>query len=79
MAGTMGDLGTSQGVGEMASQGELVAAVKAAAVERDGRTTLRCSDAFRLAGALSADLEAIGQICDENGIRIVQCQLGCFK
>jgi hypothetical protein len=63
----------------MASQEELVAAVKAAAAERDGRITLRCSDAFRLADTLSSNLAAIGQICDDNGIRIVQCQLGCFK
>ncbi len=63
----------------MASREEVISAVKAGAVERDGRVTLRCSDAFRIADALSSDLAEIGQICNENGIRIVQCQLGCFK
>lgn len=63
----------------MVSQAALEAAVKAAAVERDGRIVLCCSDAFRLADTMSADLAIIGEICNEHGIRIVQCQLGCFK
>jgi hypothetical protein len=63
----------------MASHEELVSAVRAGTVERDGRVTLRCSDAFQIADSLSASLAEIGQICNENGIRIVQCQLGCFQ
>lgn len=63
----------------MASIEELVLAVKESTAERDGRVILRCSDAFRIADSLSADLAEIGRICNENGIRIVQCQLGCFK
>ena len=63
----------------MASNEELVSAVKAGAVERDGRVALRCSDAFQIADSLSVNLAEIGQICNENGIRIIQCQLGCFK
>ncbi len=63
----------------MATHDDLAAAVKAAAVERDGRIVLRCSDAFRLAESLSADLMAIGKICDDEGIRVGQCQLGCFQ
>lgn len=62
----------------MDSRDELVAAVKAAAIERNGRIVLRCSDAFRLAESLSADPMEIGAICEDQGIRIGQCQLGCF-
>jgi hypothetical protein len=68
-----------KGESKMASHEDLVSAVKAGAVERDGRVTLRCSDAFQIADSLSATLAAIGQICNENGIRIIQCQLGCFQ
>lgn len=63
----------------MATQDEVRAAVKGAAVERDGRMTLRCADAFQVARQIGADLKAIGQTCNEEHIRIVQCQLGCFK
>lgn len=54
-------------------------AIEAAAVEREGRTVLRCADAFRIAEAHSVGLGAIGAICNQNNIKIVQCQLGCFK
>jgi len=63
----------------MGSQEELTASVKAVCVERDGRLTLRCADAFQVAKKASTDLATIGRICDENGIKVVQCQLGCFK
>lgn len=63
----------------MPSNEEVVAAVKTAAVERDGRTVLRCSDAFKLAEEHSVAVAVLGKICNENGIKIVQCQLGCFK
>ena len=63
----------------MGSEQEMVEAVKQAAVERDGRMTLRCADAFAVAERFGAARPSIGQICNDNRIRIVQCQLGCFK
>ena len=63
----------------MSSRDELVTAVKAAASDRDGRAVLSCSDAFRLAEAHAAPVAMIGRICNETGIKIVHCQLGCFK
>jgi hypothetical protein len=63
----------------MNSNEVLVSAVKAAAAERDGRLILRCADAFRIAGEYSVGVGVIGGICNENSIKIVQCQLGCFK
>ena len=63
----------------MSSNEALVAAVKAAASDGDGRTVLRCSDAFKLAEEHAVEVGVIGQICNEINVRIVQCQLGCFK
>ncbi len=63
----------------MDNQQALVEAVKKAATEADGQLTLRCSKAFEVAGQLGASVGAIGRICNEEGIKIVQCQLGCFK
>jgi len=58
---------------------ELVAAVKAAAGERDGRAVLSCSAAFKLAEEHAAPVSVIGQICNEIGVKVIHCQLGCFK
>lgn len=43
---------------------------------RDGK--LSCAEAHRLAQELGASLLTIGQACDELGIKIRNCQLGCF-
>ena len=53
--------------------------VKQAATERDGRLTLRCGEAFTLAEKHGVPLAEIGRLCNENHIKIVGCQLGCFK
>lgn len=58
---------------------KVMAAVQAAATDRAGKRVLRCADAFRIAGECSAGLALVGQICNELKIKIVQCQLGCFK
>lgn len=42
----------------------------------DGK--LYCAKAFRLAAAHDVKLWQIGQICDEEKIKIASCQLGCF-
>lgn len=39
---------------------------------------LACVDAFRIARDLDVPLDDVGRACDELGIRISQCQLGCF-
>ena len=49
-------------------QDERVEAIKRAAMERDGRMTLRCADAFDLAKQLDIDLLDIGLICDIDWI-----------
>jgi len=47
--------------------------------ERDGKKTLACQDAFFLAEENGLEPLDIGRVCNLNNIRIVRCQLGCFK
>lgn len=62
----------------MSSNEELVAAVKAAAGEREGRAVLSCSAAFKIAEELSVPVAAVGKTCNEIGVKVIHCQLGCF-
>ncbi|MFH1143772.1 MAG: hypothetical protein V1774_04440 [Candidatus Eisenbacteria bacterium] len=43
---------------------------------KEGR--LACRDALATAAALETPPAWIGRVCDAEGIRIVNCQLGCF-
>lgn len=63
----------------MEEQDALVEAVKQAAVEREGRTTLSCAEAFAVARKFGASLDAVGAACNKARVKIVDCQLGCFK
>ena len=63
----------------MDTRTELAEAVKQACVKREGKMTLRCADAFVIAKQCGATLESIGRLCNEQHVKIVQCQLGCFK
>jgi hypothetical protein len=53
----------------------LIAVIKKQAGE-DNR--LACGDAFRIAADLDISVAEIGRVCNELGIKIVACQLGCF-
>jgi len=48
------------------------------AVERQGRKTLSCARAFEIHRRYDIPLADIGRACNENGIKIRACQLGCF-
>jgi hypothetical protein len=39
---------------------------------------LPCHEAFRIASDLEVPIEQVGQACNDIGIKIVACQLGCF-
>ena len=64
---------------ETSSAEELIKAVKEHALEQDGQLLLTCSQAFAIASKHAVDVGAIGQICNREKIKIVSCQLGCFK
>ena len=39
---------------------------------------LACADAFKIAHDLDVPLAEVGAACNELGIKVMQCQLGCF-
>lgn len=46
--------------------------------EIGGRSVFSCRQAHIMAEELDITLQDIGRICNELGIKIVNCQLGCF-
>ncbi len=50
-----------------------------AAGEIDGKKKLSCAKAYKLSQKHSITLKTIGECCNENGIKLCACQLGCFK
>jgi hypothetical protein len=66
----------------MDKEGQLVEAVLKSADkgrEPNGRKSLTCAGAFKLAKEFETDVIAIGRLCDKHNIKIRKCQLGCFK
>jgi hypothetical protein len=49
-----------------------------AAVPVEGKLKLPCKKAFQLAAEHGLSLKEIGDICNAEGIKIINCQLGCF-
>ncbi len=62
----------------MATREELIQAVLDAAAERDGKKQLECARALGLAKKHGVKPIEIGTICDEQKVKIFDCQLGCF-
>ncbi len=60
------------------TQDELTKLVLKHATQVDGSPRLSCHRAHVLAEDSAVSLKAIGSICNEQGIKIVNCQLGCF-
>jgi hypothetical protein len=58
-----------------ASDQTLLDAVRAAAGDDE---RLPCTRAFALADELGVKVAEVGRACNELGVKIVGCQLGCF-
>ena len=58
---------------------DLTNAVIEAAGQIDGKKKLTCPAAFKLAEKFNVSKKIIGQLCNDNDIKIAHCQLGCFK
>ena len=58
---------------------ELTKLVKEAAVEVDGKQKLSCAKILQLAEKHSVSPGEIGECCNQNKIKIFNCQIGCFK
>lgn len=63
----------------MDDKAKLTEAVKKATSEAGGKETLSCKKAFVLAAQFNIQPSEIGCICNQQKIKIVGCQLGCFK
>ncbi len=57
---------------------DVLVRIRNAATEIDGVEKLSCKRAFQLAEELELSLKDIGNICNSVGIKIINCQLGCF-
>ena len=57
---------------------ELLQLILDASGEKDGRKTLDCAQAFKLAKQHKVSLKDISQVCNDNKIKFVNCQLDCF-
>lgn len=53
--------------------------IEDAVVEEDGGRKLACAKAFILAADYGVKLRDISRYCNQNKIKISNCQLGCFK
>ncbi len=58
--------------------GDVKQAVIKAAVKRGGKPTISCRRLLQLAEKSGVAPKRIGRLCDEEKIKIRQCQLGCF-
>lgn len=39
---------------------------------------LPCSKAFNIASEVGVPIAEVGRVCNEIGVKVVGCQLGCF-
>jgi hypothetical protein len=54
-------------------------AIRACATgERKGQPALTCAQALELARTMQVEPPRIREACDRLGIKIMDCQLGCF-
>lgn len=53
--------------------------IMAATVLREGKKIFTCAQAFKLLQEHNISLKEIGEVCNQHGIKIIDCQLGCFK
>jgi len=63
----------------MAENNLIVDAVIEKTIKDGDKIKLPCAAALQIAGLYSVSPKEIGDICNERGIRIIHCQLGCFQ
>lgn len=50
-----------------------------ASVLREGKKVLSCTQAVKLSKEHNISLKEIGEACNRHGIKLIECQLGCFE
>ena len=63
----------------MAQNENLINAVLSRIQDVDGKKKLSCAQAFKIAAEFDAAIMEIGRICNQQNIKICNCQLGCFQ
>jgi hypothetical protein len=63
----------------MTDREKLVQLILDASGEKDGKKRIDCATAFGLAKKHGLKLADIGAACNEENIKIINCQLGCFQ
>lgn len=53
--------------------------IKSLVSERSKDGAIDCDTASRIAGELGLPSRAVGEACNQMGIKIKNCRLGCFK
>lgn len=46
---------------------------------REDKRVLSCTQAMKLSREQGVTLKEIGEMCNNLGIKIIDCELGCFK
>ena len=46
---------------------------------REDKKILACAQAVKLSKEHDISLKEIGEICNRLGVKVIDCQLGCFK
>lgn len=62
----------------MGANEELVKAIVSTAGIEDDKKFLSCAEAFDLAKKFDVKIAEIGDICNDQDIKLKECQLGCF-
>jgi len=60
------------------TSGDITRLIESIKAQAGDDKRLACADAFRIARDLDVPVAQVGRTCDELGIKITQCQLGCF-
>lgn len=57
---------------------EILEAILQQCIVKDEKMFLTCEIAFKIAKEMDVSISNIGLLCNENDIRIKNCQVGCF-
>lgn len=58
--------------------GDKIELILSATEELDGKKVLTCARAVKLSRVNAISLKEIGELCDEHGVKVRECLLGCF-
>lgn len=60
------------------TSGDITRLIESIKAQAGDDKRLACADAFRIARDLDVPVAQVGRTCDELGIKMTHCQLGCF-